>query len=149
MYDGCPYTRESDAMRRSQFRWRTLTIHVGSSLRRRAELQFVIPPSQVSSHLSLIFLFPFQASAFTSTRSPGFRFTVPIFLLQTAFVRCASVVDWACTSPQGAPPIGLSQMLHKVSTFLAEASLMWGLIAANNVGKTKLTGSLGHHPNIR
>ena len=37
--------------------------------------------SQVSSsHLSLIFLFPFQASAFTSTRSPGFKFTAPIFL---------------------------------------------------------------------
>ena len=37
--------------------------------------------SQVSSsHLSLIFLFPFLASVFTSTRSPGFKFTVPIFL---------------------------------------------------------------------
>ena len=38
--------------------------------------------SQVSSsHLSLIFLFPFQASTFTSTRSPGFKFVAPIFLL--------------------------------------------------------------------
>ena len=33
-----------------------------------------------SSHLSLIFLFPFQASAFTSTRLPGFKFTALIFL---------------------------------------------------------------------
>ena len=37
--------------------------------------------SQVSSsHLSLILLFPFQASAFTITRLPGFKFTAPIFL---------------------------------------------------------------------
>ena len=32
-----------------------------------------------SSHLSLIFLFPLKASAFTKTRSPGFRFMTPIF----------------------------------------------------------------------
>ena len=37
-------------------------------------------PQVSSSYLSLIFLFPFQASAFTSTRSPGFKFTAPIFL---------------------------------------------------------------------
>ena len=41
----------------------------------------LVSTSQVSSsHLSLIFLFPFQASTFTSTRSPGFKFTAPIFL---------------------------------------------------------------------
>ena len=33
----------------------------------------------LSSHLSLIFLFPWKASALTRTRSPGFRPTVPIF----------------------------------------------------------------------
>ena len=36
-------------------------------------------PQGFSSHLSLIFLFPWKASAFTMTRSPGFKSTVPIF----------------------------------------------------------------------
>ena len=35
----------------------------------------------LSSHLSLIFLFPWKALALTSTRLPGFRSTVPIFQL--------------------------------------------------------------------
>ena len=38
--------------------------------------------SQVSSsHLSLMFLFPLKASAFTSTRSPGFKFTVHLSVI--------------------------------------------------------------------
>ena len=71
----------SDAMRRSQFWWRTrdhlcwfVTSQEGTSV------AICRDTSQVSSsHLSLIFLFPFQASAFTNTRLPGFKFTVPTF----------------------------------------------------------------------
>ena len=73
----------SDMMRRSQFQWRThncpcwfITLQQGTSA------TICHNTSQVSSsHLSLIFLFPFQVSAFTSTRLPGFKFMAPIFLL--------------------------------------------------------------------
>ena len=73
----------SDMMRRSQFQCRTcdflcwlVTSYEGMSV------IIWCTTSQVSfSHLSLIFLFPLKASAFTSTRSPGFKFTAPIFLL--------------------------------------------------------------------
>ena len=71
----------SDAMR-SQFQWRThdhpcwfITSKEGMSA---AICHTTFQVS--SSHLSLIFLFPFQVSAFTSTRLPGFKFNVPIFL---------------------------------------------------------------------
>ena len=56
-----------------------MTIHVGLPLcKRGCQLLFDASPPKVStSHLSLIFLFPFQASALTNMRLPGFKFTVP------------------------------------------------------------------------
>ena len=74
-------TPTSDAMRRSQLQWRThdfpcwfVTLKEGMSV------MIWCTTSQVSSsYLSLIFLFPLKASAFTSMRLPGFKFTVPIF----------------------------------------------------------------------
>ena len=82
--------------------------------------------SQVSSsHLSLIFLFPFQASAFTSTRSPGFKFTVPIFLLACF----CSQLDLHL--PQGTPqlvPHRSDVHVHIPSGGLSHG----GLVAANS-----------------
>ena len=91
VYDGCPYTRECQPLTQQQeaiFSGGLMTIPVGLSLHRRAhQLQFVVDTSQVSSsHLSLIFLFPFQASAFTSTRSPGFKFTNTYFSVIVPFL---------------------------------------------------------------
>ena len=85
VYDGCQYTREHQPLMQQEeasFGGGLVTIHAGLSLRRRAhQLRFCHDTSQVSSsHQSLIFLFPFQAFAFTGTRSPGFRFTAPTFL---------------------------------------------------------------------
>ena len=76
-------TPTSDVMRRSWFQWRMcdllcwfITLYKGLSV------VIWCATSQVSSsHLSLIFLFPLKASTFTSTRWPGFKFTVLIFLL--------------------------------------------------------------------
>ena len=85
--------------------------------------------------------------AFTSTRSPGFRFTAPIFLLYYHFCWHASMVDWACASNRAVLKLSLTEAMY-MSTCLAETSLM-GASLLPTVGKTKLTQSLGHHPNIK
>ena len=88
--------------------------------------------SQVSSsHLSLIFLFPFQASTFTSTRSPGFKFTAPIFLLYYHFCQHASVVDWACASHRALLNLSLTEAMLCTHPHSWHRPLSWGLIAGN------------------
>ena len=126
-----------------------MIVHVGSSLcREGTSAMTCCMTSQVSSsHLSLIFLFPFQASAFTSTRSPGFKFTAPIFLSYYHFCWHASAVDWACTSHRVLLNLSLTEATY-TSTLLAEASLM-GASLLPMVGKTKSTGSLCCRPNIK
>ena len=139
----------SDAMRRSWFQWRThdlpcwfITSYEGTSA------AIWCTTSQVSSsHLSLIFLFPFQASAFTSTRLPGFKFTVPIFLLYYCFCLHASAIDWACASCRAVLNLSHTEATY-TSTCLAEASLV-GASLLHMVGKTKSTRNLGCHPNIK
>ena len=71
----------SDVMRRSQLWCRTCdcphwsyTLYKGTSV-----MIWCTTSWGSSSHQSLIFLFPWKASAFTKTRSPGFRFMAPIF----------------------------------------------------------------------
>ena len=101
-----------------------MTFCVGSSLHKRRRLSRCdAPPPKSPLPLSLIFLFPLKASAFTSTRSPGFKFTAPIFLFA-----------WACASYRAV--LNLSHMEATYSyTCLAEASLV-GASLLQMVGKT-------------
>ena len=117
MYDSCPYTREHQPLMQQEeagFGGGLMTIHVGSSLCRRAhQLQFAIPPSQVSSfHLSLIFLFPFQASSFTSTRSPGFQIQGAYFSVVVPISVGVLPCSIGPVPPTGCSSIGLLQKLH-------------------------------------
>ena len=52
----------------------------------------------LSSHLSLIFLFPWKVSVFTRMRSPGFKPMAPIFQSYYCFCPWAYAVDWASAS---------------------------------------------------
>ena len=121
MYDGYLYTRECQPLMQQEevsFGEGCVTFHVGLSLHKReCLLQPDAPPPMVSSsHLSLIFLFPLEASAFTSTRSPVFKFMAPIFLTYYHFCQHASAVNWACTSHRVI--LNLSQM---EATYLSNA----------------------------
>ena len=84
MHDGSLYTRECQPLMQLEevsFGGGCMTFCIGPSLLKRGcLLQSDATTSHVSSsHLSLISIFPLKASAFTTTRSPGFRFTAPIF----------------------------------------------------------------------
>ena len=73
--------------------------------------------------LSLIFFFPLKASTFTSSRSPGFRFEVPIFSCSTVFV--GMLLLWIGFAPPRGSVLNLSQMEAMcLSICLAVASLV-------------------------
>ena len=74
-------TPVSDAMRRSQLWCRICDCPCWSvtSYEAMSVVIWCTTSWGSSSYLSLIFLFPWKVSAFTKTRSPGFRSTVPIF----------------------------------------------------------------------
>ena len=57
------------------------------------------------------------------------------------------MVDWACASHRELLNLSLTEATY-TSTLLAEASLV-GASLLPMVGEMKLTGSLGHHPNIK
>ena len=155
MYDGCPYTREHQSLTCNEKKpvsgGGLMTFHAASSLCRRGHLlQFhAPPPKSLLPTYPLIFLFPFQASAFTSTRSPGFKFTAPIFLSCSTVSVCMLLhCQLGLHLPQGSPQsIPYASYVH-VHTCLAEASLM-GASLLPMVGKTRSTRSLGLHPNIK
>ena len=115
----------SDVIRRSQLQCRTcdclccsVTLHEGMSV-----MIWCTTLWGSSSHLSLIFLFPWKASAFTKTRSPGFRSTTPIFQLQYCFCLWVSTVDWTWASCRVV--LHQSQTVATyLSTHLAEAPLL-------------------------
>ena len=87
----------------------------------------------LSSHLSLIFLFPWKVSAFTKTRLPGFRSMVPIFQLYYCFCHWASAVDWSWASWRVALN-GLWTVAMYSFSYLVEAPLM-GASVLLKVGK--------------
>ena len=128
-------TPVSDAMRRSQFQWRmhdylhwSITLKEGTSV-----MIWLATLHASSSHLSLIFLFPLKASAYTKTRSPGFRFAAPIFWSWYSFCHWASAIDWAWTSQRAALSWSWTVATYS-STCLAEVPLM-GTSVLLNVGK--------------
>ena len=88
-------TPTSDAMRRSWFWWRMCgsSALVHHFVRGDICCDLMHHSHVCSSLLSLIFLFPLEPSAFTSTRLPGFRFMVPIFLSLYHFCWHASAVN--------------------------------------------------------
>ena len=92
MYDSCPYTREHQSLvqqEEASFGGGLMTIHVGSSLHRRIhqlhDLSYHLPslffPPILNLPLSLPGIWPS-----CSTRLPGFKFTVPIFLSLVPFL---------------------------------------------------------------
>ena len=77
-----------------------------------------------SSHLSLIFLFPLKASAFTKTGSPGFRSMVPTFSHSTISV----VGLLPLTGPElpgGQPSISHGHLTH-ICPHAWQKHLSWG-----------------------
>ena len=70
-----------------------------------------------------------KTAAFTSTRLPGFKFAVPVFLLYH-FCRHASTTDWACASHRAVLNLPHMETMYS-SIHLVEASL-GGLVAANS-----------------
>ena len=106
------------------------------------------PPKSSSSHLSLIFLFPFQASTFTSTQVARFQIHSAYFSVIVPLFVSMPLQSIGPVPPSGCSLISLSQMLCRYPLSWQKASLM-GALLLPTVGKTKLTGSLGHHPNIK
>ena len=89
--------------------------------------------SQVSSsHLSLIFLFPFQASTFTSTRLPGFKFTVHLFFCRSTIFVGMPLQLIGLVPPAGCSSISLSQKLHTCPHSWQRPLSCGDLIAANS-----------------
>ena len=144
MYDSCPYTRECQPLMQWEVSFglsgACMTFHVGSSLCKRGQLSVAIwcATSQVSSsHLPLIFLFPLKASASTSMRSPGFKFTVHLsFCCSTVFVGMLPPLIGLV------PPIGWSSMypiwkLH-IHPHAWWRPLLWGSALLPTVGNMKV-----------
>ena len=104
-----------------------LTIHVGSSLHRRAhQLQFVMtPPKSLHPTWSLIFLFPFQASAFTSTEVARFQIHSAYFSVVVPFL-LACLCSWlGLHLPQGTPQL-VSHRSYIGIHFPGRGPLSWG-----------------------
>ena len=115
----------SDVMRRSQL-WCRMCDCLHSSITSYEGMSVMIWCTTswgLSSHLCLIFFFPWKASTFTNARLPGFKFTVPIFQSWYHFCHWASAVDWAWAFWRA----GLSQswtVTTYSSTCLVEAPLL-------------------------
>ena len=136
VYDSCPYQRKHQPMmcqEEASFSGGLVTICVASSLCRNSTSALICcDTSQVSSsHLSLIFLFPFQASTFTSTRSPGFKFMVPICSVIVPFLSMCFSSQLGLHLLQGAPQLVSHRSyinIHIPGRGLSHG----GLIAANS-----------------
>ena len=93
--------------------------------------------SQVSSsHISIIFLFPFQASAFTSTRSPGFKFHGAYFSVAVLFLSACFSSQLGLHLPQGAPQL-VSHRSH-IHIHTPSRGLSYGGLIAANGGEDKV-----------
>ena len=123
----------SDAMRRSQLWCRmheylcwSFTSYQGTSV-----MIWCMISWGLSSHLSLIFLFPLKPSALTRMRSPGFKPMAPFFQSWYHFCLWASAIDWACVSWRVAlncSDIGyiFVHMLGRGATLRDLCALKWG-----------------------
>ena len=146
MYDSCPYTRECQSLTWQEvgFGGGLMTFRVGSSLHKRGCLLWfdTQPPK------SLLPTYPWSSSfslKHPPSLVPGCQASSYCTYLSVVVPFClhASTIDWACTSHRA--DLNLSHMeAMYTSTCLAEgASLL------PTLGKTKLTRSLGLHPNIK
>ena len=152
LYDGCLYTREHQPLTRQEeagFGGGPVTICVGLSLHRRGHQPwFGLPP-----HKSLLPTYP-RSSSFPSRHLPslvpGHQVSSSLHLFfchSTLSVGMLLQLIGACTSHRALYSLSLTEAMY-MSTLLAEASLVWASLLPT-VGKTKSTGSLGHHPNIK
>ena len=124
----------SDVMRRSQLWCRmhecpcwSFTSYKGMSI-----MIWCTTSWGLSSHLSLIFLFPWKASALSRMRSPDFKPMAPILQSYYCFCLWASAIDWAWPL-EGWPSISVRQWLHicphawqRCHTWGPLHSLRWG-----------------------
>ena len=94
----------------------------------------------LSSHLSLIFLFPWKALALTRTRSPGFKSMAPISGCSTISV--IEPLPSTGSGPLGGwPLIGLRQQ-PLIHTHAWQRCLSWGPLCSLRWGSKSWLGAL-------
>ena len=125
---------------------------VGSSLcKRDMSVTIWCTTSQVSSsHLSLIFLFPLKASAFTSMMVTRLQVHCAYFSVIVPFLFSACFLHWLGLYLLHRAVVNLSCMdAMYTSTCLVEASLMGASLLSQWWGRQNEPGVWGLYPNIK